>query len=152
MTQKEKLIRTILDGLSDKNINFNELCNLLKSLGFVEHIRGSHHIFRKEDVVERINLQKDGTKAKAYQVKQVRNIILKYKLGGELPPQQKNLEDDLIGNALGREAQPYFFIEDCNCFGKIFITDFWRHAFHLNQASFFSFTDRKLPLLLQSAI
>jgi predicted RNA binding protein YcfA (HicA-like mRNA interferase family) len=81
MTQKEKLIRTILDGLSDKNINFNELCNLLKSLGFVEHIRGSHHIFRKADVVERINLQKDGTKAKAYQVKQVRNIILKYKLG-----------------------------------------------------------------------
>ena len=81
MTQKEKLIRTILDGLSDKNINFNELCNLLKSLGFVEHIRGSHHIFRKEDVIERINLQKDGTKAKAYQVKQVRNIILKYKLG-----------------------------------------------------------------------
>ena len=56
MTQKEKLIRTILDGLSDKNINFNELCNLLKSLDFVEHIRGSHHIFRKEDVVERINL------------------------------------------------------------------------------------------------
>jgi predicted RNA binding protein YcfA (HicA-like mRNA interferase family) len=81
MTQKEKLIRTILDGLSDKNINFNELCNLLKSLGFVEHIRGSHHIFRKDDVVERINLQKDGTKAKAYQVKQVRNIILTYKLG-----------------------------------------------------------------------
>jgi predicted RNA binding protein YcfA (HicA-like mRNA interferase family) len=81
MTQKEKLIRAILDGLSDKNIDFNELCNLLKSLGFGEHIRGNHHIFRKEDVVERINLQKDGTKAKAYQVKQVRNLLLKYKLG-----------------------------------------------------------------------
>jgi len=80
MTQKEKLIRTILDGLLDKNIDFNELCNLLKTLGFAAHIRGSHHIFRKEDVVERINLQKDGTKAKAYQVKQVRNILLKYKL------------------------------------------------------------------------
>jgi predicted RNA binding protein YcfA (HicA-like mRNA interferase family) len=81
MTKKDKLIRTILDGLSDKNINFNELCNLLKNLGFTEHIRGSHHIFRMEDVVERINLQKDGTKAKAYQVKQIRNILLKYKLG-----------------------------------------------------------------------
>ena len=81
MTKQDKLIRTVLDGLSDKNINFTELCNLLKSLGFAEHIRGSHHIFRKEDVIERINLQKDGTKAKAYQVKQVRNILLKYKLG-----------------------------------------------------------------------
>ncbi len=80
MTKQDKLIRAILDGLSDKNINFNDLCNFLKKLGFEEHIRGSHHIFRKEDVVERINLQKDGTMAKAYQVKQVRNILLKYKL------------------------------------------------------------------------
>lgn len=81
MTKQDKLIRTILDGLSDKNIYFNDLCNLLKRLGFDEHIRGSHHIFRKEEVVERINLQQDGTKAKAYQVKQVRNILLKYKQG-----------------------------------------------------------------------
>ncbi len=49
-------------------------------LGFDEHIRGSHHIFRKDEVVERINLQQDGTKAKAYQVKQIRNILLKNKL------------------------------------------------------------------------
>ena len=81
MTKQDKLIRTILDGLSDKNIYFNDLCNLLKRLGFDEHIRGSHHLFRKEEVVERINLQQDGTKAKAYQVKQVRNILLKYKQG-----------------------------------------------------------------------
>jgi hypothetical protein len=80
MIQKEKLIRTILDGLSDKNLNFNELCNLLKNLDFEEHIRGDHHIFRREDVIERINLQKDGSKVKAYQVKQIRNILLKYKL------------------------------------------------------------------------
>ncbi len=66
MTKQDKLIRTILDGLSDKNIYFNDLCNLLKRLGFDEHIRGSHHIFRKEEVVVRINLQQDGTKAKAY--------------------------------------------------------------------------------------
>ena len=77
MTRKDKLIRTILDGLSDKNINFNDLCNLLKGLGFAEHIRGSHHIFRKEGVVERINLQEEGTKAKAYQVKQVLKAIEK---------------------------------------------------------------------------
>jgi len=81
MAKYEKLIRTILDGFSDRNINFNDLCSLLKKVGFDEHIRGSHHIFRKEGVVERINLQQDGPKAKAYQVNQVRNILLKYKLG-----------------------------------------------------------------------
>jgi len=71
MAKYEKLIRTILDGFSDRNINFNDLCSLLKKVGFDEHIRGSHHIFRKEGVVERINLQQDGPKAKAYQVNQV---------------------------------------------------------------------------------
>jgi transposase len=54
---------------------------LLLSLGFSERIKGNHHIFTRNDVIEIINLQplKDG-KAKAYQVKQVRNLILKYKL------------------------------------------------------------------------
>ena len=51
-------------------------------MGFIMRVRGSHHIFRKEGVTEKINLQKDGGKAKPYQVAQVRNVILKYKLGG----------------------------------------------------------------------
>jgi len=64
MTKQDKLIHTILGGLSDQNIEFNDLCTLLKRLGFNEHIHGSHHIFRKDEVVERINLQQDGAKAK----------------------------------------------------------------------------------------
>jgi hypothetical protein len=47
-------------------------------------VKGSHHIFRKEMIIEKINLQRDGNMAKAYQVKQVRNIIVKYKLGGTI--------------------------------------------------------------------
>jgi len=52
----------------------------LLKYGFSERIQGSHHIFTKENIVEIINLQplKDG-KAKPYQVKQVRNLFLKYK-------------------------------------------------------------------------
>jgi len=56
---------------------------LLRRLGFDERIRGSHHIFTRESVEEILNLQPRGAKAKPYQVKQVRNVILKYKLGGE---------------------------------------------------------------------
>jgi len=52
-------------------------------MGFQERIRGSHRIFRKQDVEEKIILQKEGNKAKAYQVRQVRNILLKYRLKGE---------------------------------------------------------------------
>ncbi|OQY30864.1 MAG: toxin HicA [Anaerolineaceae bacterium 4572_5.2] len=74
----------ILRGKSDKNISFNDLCHLLLKLGFQERTRVSHHNFRKEGVNEKINLQRDGSKAKAYQVRQVRKIILKYRLGDEL--------------------------------------------------------------------
>ena len=84
MDAHEKLLLQILQGASDANISFNDLCNLLKKLTFDERIGGSHHIFRKEGIVEKINLQRDGSKAKAYQVRQVRNVILKYNLGGKL--------------------------------------------------------------------
>lgn len=43
-------------------------------------IKGSHHIFYKEDVEEIINLQPQNNKAKPYQVKQVREILINYKL------------------------------------------------------------------------
>ena len=81
MTQQDKLLLKILRGKSDANIPFEPLCQLLRSLGFEERIRGSHHIFSKDCVEEILNLQPKQGKAKAYQVKQVRIIVLKYELG-----------------------------------------------------------------------
>lgn len=81
MGKYEKLIFQILRGTSDGNIAFSDLIKLLKHFGFEMRIKGSHHVFRKVGIEEKINLQKDGNKAKPYQVSQVRNIILKYKLG-----------------------------------------------------------------------
>jgi predicted RNA binding protein YcfA (HicA-like mRNA interferase family) len=83
MSKLEKVLDKVLRGTSDTNIDFEELCQLLYAFGFVERIRGSHHIFVKDNVVEIINLQSQGSKAKPCQVKQVRNLILKYKLAGE---------------------------------------------------------------------
>jgi predicted RNA binding protein YcfA (HicA-like mRNA interferase family) len=60
---------------------FDDLCQLLESLGFEKRVRGSHHLFRKSGVEEKINLQRAGAQAKPYQVKQVRSVILKAKLG-----------------------------------------------------------------------
>jgi predicted RNA binding protein YcfA (HicA-like mRNA interferase family) len=81
MGQHEKILSRLLQGSSDADIDFEDLCRLLNWLGFEERIRGSHHIFRKAGVEERINLQRDGSKAKVYQARQVRTIILRYKLG-----------------------------------------------------------------------
>ncbi len=82
MTQREKLLERILRGASDTDILFDEMRRILMNLGFQERIRGSHHIFTKDGVEEILNIQPKGSKAKPYQVKQVRNVILKYKLGG----------------------------------------------------------------------
>jgi len=79
----EKILEKILRGTSDGNIHFEGLRSVLKHLGFSERIRGSHHIFFREGVVEILNLQPKGEEAKPYQVKQVRHVILKYGLGGE---------------------------------------------------------------------
>jgi hypothetical protein len=76
----EELRLRILEGRSDANIHFDELRNLLQWLGFGERIRGSHHIFRKQGVRELINLQQEGRQAKVYQVRQVRQVILRYGL------------------------------------------------------------------------
>jgi len=77
----KKTLEKVLSGLADKNIGFNDLLNLVKGFGFSERIKGDHHIFYKEGIDEILNLQplRDG-KAKAYQVKQVREIIFRYKL------------------------------------------------------------------------
>ncbi len=56
---------------------------MLRKLGFEERIKGSHHIFTRGGVEEILNLQPKGSKAKPYQVRQVRNVILRYRLGGE---------------------------------------------------------------------
>jgi hypothetical protein len=79
----DDLLSRILRGSSDANIPFNQLRNLLGRLGFSERIRGDHHIFTKNGVEEIINLQPQGNKAKPYQVKQVRGVIVKYHLSGE---------------------------------------------------------------------
>ena len=84
MGKYEKLIDRILKGSSDANIAFWDLVDLLLHFGFELRIKGSHHIFRKLGVEEKPNLQKDGNKAKPYQVKQIRNILLKYRLRDEL--------------------------------------------------------------------
>lgn len=80
MGKNDKLVRKILSGSSDANIDFDELRYLLKRLGFEERIKGSHHVFRKPGVEEKINLQRDMDKAKPYQVRQVRSILVGYRL------------------------------------------------------------------------
>lgn len=84
MGRIDRVLERVLSGASDADIRFSDLCGLLTHLGFKERTRGSHHLFWKEGVAEILNLQPKVGKAKPYQVKQLRHVILKYKFGGTL--------------------------------------------------------------------
>ena len=82
MSRHERLLQAILRGRSDTNIRFSDLRALMLRLGFEERVRGSHHLYNKDGMVEIVNLQSHGGHAKPYQVRQIRQLILKYRLGG----------------------------------------------------------------------
>ncbi len=75
-----KLLARILSGAADKNLAFSDLRAALLRLGFVERVKGGHHIFYRTGIEEILNLQDKNGQAKPYQVKQVRDVIVKYRL------------------------------------------------------------------------
>lgn len=68
MGKPESTLLQVLRGASDANVSFADLCALLRHLGFDERIRGSHHIFAKEGILEILNLQPRGAKAQTIPV------------------------------------------------------------------------------------
>jgi len=79
----DPVLRRVLLGLSDRNIRFSDLRGLLLRLGFSVRTRGIHHIFVRDGVAEILNLQPQVALAKPFQVKQVRRVILQYRLAVE---------------------------------------------------------------------
>ena len=87
MTSVQRVLARVVSATSDRNIRFEDLRSLLLALRFEERVRGSHHIFVRSSVTEIINLQpREGGLAKPYQVRQVRDLIVKYGLAKEVQP------------------------------------------------------------------
>ena len=84
MGKWNKLREKILLGNSDANIDFDDLCHLLRRWGFSERISGSHHIFSRNGIEEIINIQPKGRMTKSYQVAQIRDMILRYRSGEQI--------------------------------------------------------------------
>ncbi len=82
MAKRDSLLVRVLSGAADARVPFDGLRRLLGRLGFDERIRGGHHIFTRTGVEEILDLQPKGRDAKAYQVKQVRAVIVKHRLAG----------------------------------------------------------------------
>ena len=95
MTRHGKFMVRLLSGSADQALRFDELCGLLRRLGFAErHRGGSHHIFTLDGVAEILNLQpRSGGAAKVYQVKQVRDLILRYHMAGAILTEAESDDD-----------------------------------------------------------
>ena len=83
MPRPEQTLERVLSGRSDANILFNDLRRMLEWLGSRERIEGSHHIFTRANIRDRVNIRREVSQAKAYQVRQVRKTLLQYGIGGE---------------------------------------------------------------------
>ncbi len=84
MGKWSNVLEQVVRGRSDANIPFDDLCGLLLRLGFDKRVKGSHNIFRKQGIADKPNLQRSGSNAKPYQVRQIRDIILRYRLGDDM--------------------------------------------------------------------
>ena len=75
MSKAEKLFAKFMEGRSDPNFSFDDLCALLAKLGYTARkTKGSHIIFQRGSSF--LNLQPAaGGKAKSYQVRQVRQEL-----------------------------------------------------------------------------
>ena len=80
MGKYDKLKKDVMSGQCDHNIKFNDFCNLLDYLGFILARQKGSHIMYKHATGAFANVQKDGSKAKGYEVKQLRDMINKYGL------------------------------------------------------------------------
>ena len=80
MPSAKDILFDVISGCRDSNIRFADICKLLEELGFSCRVKGDHFIWYRDGVEEIINIQPDGSKAKPYQVKQIRQLITKYKM------------------------------------------------------------------------
>jgi len=76
-----KVYAAVTGGKSDKNIRYADFQNLIVDLGFeFQHQDGSHRFYAHGKYPAVMNIQPDGSKAKGYQVRQLRALIKKYSL------------------------------------------------------------------------
>jgi len=82
MARTHKLLEQILRGDADTNVKFSGMVQLLKRLAFGNALREAIAFFGAMES-RKSNLQPHAGKCQPYQVKQVRNVIINYRLAGE---------------------------------------------------------------------
>jgi len=77
----DKTRAALLDSAKDYGHRFTDITGFLEATGWRRRIKGSHHIFTRPGLPILLNLQPERNgKAKAYQIRQVRQMLEKFKL------------------------------------------------------------------------
>lgn len=81
MPDPEKTKAALKDPGKDYSHRFADVVHFLEATGWKQRIKGSHHIFSRKGVPVLVNLQPEKSgKAKAYQIRQVRQTLERFKL------------------------------------------------------------------------
>jgi hypothetical protein len=79
MPNEVKMRAALFDQGRDYNHRFNDVVGFLEATGWRLRCKGSHRIFTRPGCPFLLNLQPEKTgKAKAYQIRQVRQLLLRY--------------------------------------------------------------------------
>jgi predicted RNA binding protein YcfA (HicA-like mRNA interferase family) len=84
MGKKEKLFEKAKNSAG--NLRFEELCSLAEMVGFIfRNQKGDHKIYKHKNLKRMMNFQpnRDKSKAKIYQIRQLINFIEEFKLIGD---------------------------------------------------------------------
>ena len=82
MSRYDKIRSDIMSGNCDKNISATDMKFFLDKIGAThKKTTGSHTLYTIDNIPELINIQPKNGKIKPYQVKEIRNIIKKYRIG-----------------------------------------------------------------------
>jgi len=81
LIMNKKVYESVMSGKSDNNIKYTDFQNLIIDLGFeFKRQKGSHEMYYHHSIREFMNIQKKANRAKDYQVKQLREIIIEHNL------------------------------------------------------------------------
>jgi predicted RNA binding protein YcfA (HicA-like mRNA interferase family) len=76
---RRKLLKKL--AVTQSNVKFDELRSLVEGFGFrLSRVNGCHHIFAHPVVDELVNLQRVGSDAKPYQVRQFLRLVERHDL------------------------------------------------------------------------
>ncbi len=71
MSKFQKLVEKVLEG---RNVSYEDAEKILEHLGFKKRVRGSHHVFSKDNYIKNVSIKKR-SQLLSYQVNDLKEVL-----------------------------------------------------------------------------